>query len=69
VVLAYVSFRVPAAAELLRACALVWQMRLVFTYLAVSAFAAIGVVTLIEGNYRIGAATICLAVANGLLLI
>jgi hypothetical protein len=44
-------------------------MRLAFTYIAVGAFGAIGAVTLWEGNYRVGVATVCLAVANGLLLI
>jgi hypothetical protein len=44
-------------------------MRLVLTYIAVIAFALIGVVSLVEGNFKIGVATVCLALANGLLLL
>jgi hypothetical protein len=44
-------------------------MRMIFTYTAVIAFGLIGVVSLWEGNLRIGVATLALALANGLLLI
>lgn len=44
-------------------------MRLLFTYIAVVAFALIGVVAFGEGNPRIGLATILLAGANALLLL
>lgn len=44
-------------------------MRIVFTYIAVVAFAGIGIVALAENNFKIGAATIMLAGANALLLL
>jgi hypothetical protein len=44
-------------------------MRITLTYIAVIAFALIGIVGLVEGNYKIGVATMCLALANGLLLL
>lgn len=44
-------------------------MRLFFIYIAVAAFAGVGIVTSFEGNYRVAAATIMLAGANGLLLL
>jgi hypothetical protein len=44
-------------------------MRVILTYIAVLAFALIGVVGLFEGNLKIGVATLCLALANGLLLL
>jgi hypothetical protein len=44
-------------------------MRATLTWIAVIAFALIGVVGFTEGNPRIAAATICLAVANALLLL
>jgi hypothetical protein len=43
-------------------------MRIALTYIAVIAFALIGVVSFAEGNVRVGVATVCLAMANGLLL-
>jgi hypothetical protein len=44
-------------------------MRIVLIYIAVVAFALIGVVGLVEGNLKIGVATLCLALANALLLL
>ncbi len=44
-------------------------MRMLATYVAVISFALIGVIALTEGNMRVGVATVCLAVANGLLLL
>lgn len=44
-------------------------MKLLFIYISVGGFAAVGIVALYEGNMRVGVATICLAVANGLLLL
>lgn len=44
-------------------------MRIVLTYVAVVAFALIGVTALAENNLRIGVATLMLAGANGLLLL
>jgi len=44
-------------------------MRLVFTYIAVVAFACIGIVAFAEGNLKVGAATVMLAAANALLLL
>jgi hypothetical protein len=44
-------------------------MRLACIYLAVSAFVVLGVIDVASGNHRQGVASICLAVANGLLLL
>ena len=44
-------------------------MRLAFTYIAVVAFALVGVVALAENNLKVGVATIMLAGANALLLL
>lgn len=44
-------------------------MRVVLTYIAVVSFALIGVVALAENNIKVGVATICLGVANALLLL
>jgi hypothetical protein len=44
-------------------------MRVTLTYVAVIAFALIGVVALAENNVRVGIATLALALANGLLLL
>lgn len=44
-------------------------MRTALTYIAVVAFALIGVVALAENNPRVGIATIMLAIANALLLL
>jgi hypothetical protein len=44
-------------------------MRLAFTYIAVVAFALVGVVALAENNIKVGVATIMLAGANALLLL
>ncbi len=44
-------------------------MRLLATYIAVGAFAMIGIFGLLEGEFKIGVATLCLAAANGLLLL
>lgn len=44
-------------------------MRIVLTYIAVVAFALIGVVAFTEGNAKVGIATLALALANGLLLL
>ncbi len=44
-------------------------MRLLFTYIAVGAFAVIGIIGLSEGSLKVGVATLCLAAANGLLLL
>lgn len=44
-------------------------MRLILTYIAVLAFAGIGIVAFAEGNPKVGAATVMLAAANALLLL
>jgi hypothetical protein len=44
-------------------------VRIGLTYIAVVSFALIGVVGLAEGNLKIGVATLCLALANALLLL
>lgn len=44
-------------------------MRVILTYIAVVAFALIGVVALTEHNWKVGVATIMLAGANALLLL
>jgi hypothetical protein len=44
-------------------------VKLIFTYIAVASFALIGVVAFAEHNYKVGVATIMLAVANALLLL
>ncbi len=44
-------------------------MRIALTYIAVVAFAGIGVVAFTEANYKVGVATIMLACANALLLL
>ena len=41
----------------------------IFTYIAVLAFAGIGVCALCEQQWAVGVATICLSVANGIFLI
>ena len=44
-------------------------MRIACIYLAVGAFILLGLLDIASGNSRQGVASICLAVANGLLLI
>jgi len=44
-------------------------MRVILTYIAVVSFALIGVVAFTEHNYKVGVATLALALANGLLLL
>lgn len=44
-------------------------MRIVLTYIAVVAFALVGIVALAENNLKVGVATIMLAGANALLLL
>lgn len=44
-------------------------MRTSLTYIAVISFGLIGVTALTEGNLKVGAATIMLALANALLLL
>ncbi len=44
-------------------------MRIALTYIAVVAFALVGVVALAENNLKVGVATIMLAGANALLLL
>ena len=44
-------------------------MRTFFTYLAVISFGLIGVCALLEREYAVALATICLSVANGIFLI
>lgn len=44
-------------------------MRVILTYIAVIAFALVGVVGLAENNIKVGVATIMLAGANALLLL
>lgn len=43
-------------------------MRTALIITAVGAFALLGVEALMNGDYRVGVASICLALANGLLL-
>jgi len=44
-------------------------MKIALTYIAVVSFALIGVVAFTEQNYKVGVATIMLAIANALLLL
>lgn len=44
-------------------------MRVVCVYVAVAAFVGLGALDIAVGNMRPGVASICLAVANGLLLL
>lgn len=44
-------------------------MRAILTWVAVIAFSLLGAVSLWEGNLRVGVATCCLGLANGLLLL